>query len=297
MFILLFTPALFSAMAFPQELPNLQTPENAEKKNVVDMSIRELLEQYPSELSDLEFADRGELGFLLQQAGKQVEAFFRNFSNTSSKEEVHLQSSDSTGKIQRSAKKEFYYLIFPNESGSEWREDRTDKKGHSIKQDLIPGLCISTGYAHLSLYLHPAYQSGSRFRYLGREIAGTRAHVIAFAQKPEIGLYMVSYTDTSLAATIPFLVQGFVWIDPGNYQILRMRTDMLRPNLILREQITDISYIEVRFEGVEQPFWLPREVKIDWRAPGMNCRNQHLYSDYRLFAVESDYKISKPPGR
>jgi len=261
-----------------------------------------LLRYHPEELSDLEFDPiQSGLDSLLKNVGSRVETFFRDLSNTSSREQVLLQSLTPTGRVQRS-KREFYYLILPGETGLQWKEDRTDKKGRSVSQDqeirALRGFCISSGYAHLCLYLHPTYQAGSRFRYLGRRISEPRAHVIAFAQRPDAGDYLTSYSDLSLSITVPFLVQGFLWINPDNYQILRMRTNMLSPNMFLREQTTDISYTEIRFDGVPQPFWLPRQVAVSWELPGgMIFRNEHLYSDYRLFAVESDYKISKPPAK
>ena len=100
----------------------------------------------------------------------------------------------------------------------------------------------------------------------------------------------------SARSPVPTLVQGFVWLDPGSCQISRMKTSMQFPEkkTILKEQITDVLYENVEFENGGRQFWLPREVNVSWELPDWTYRNQHKYSDYHLFSVESDYRISKP---
>jgi hypothetical protein len=69
-----------------------------------------------------------------------------------------------------------------------------------------------------------------------------------------------------------------------------MRTDLLGlvadkdADLALQ---TRLSFSEVHFKSIPQPFWLPGEavVRIGWQ--GETYVNRHLYSDYRLFSVET----------
>jgi hypothetical protein len=266
---------------------------------VIDMTAEELLQNYPSELSDLELdLDRDGLDLLLKNVGDRVEAFFSDFSNTSSKEKVLLQILGSDGRVLISERKEFNYLILshPGKGRISWEEERTDKKFRPVDQSNIQGFFLSSGYACLCIYLHPSHHAGSSFRYLGREISKRRNHVSAFAQIPKLGDYVASYYDVNLSRVSRFLVQGLVWLDPDSYQIVRMQTRLLEAEeqTSLQAETTDIYYGEVRFDGVPQPFWLPREVIITGKLPGKVFRNQHLYSDYHLFAVGSDYKISGP---
>ncbi len=275
-----------------------QTPSGPEPpaKTVVDMTEAELHDVYHKELSHLEFDPNQEgLKHLLEKAGESVSILFRDFSNTSANERVEMQSKRK-GSVTRISTKSYNYLILP---GSEltrvsFREYRTDKENRAVNQKLEPGFCISSGYAGLCLCLHPTHQPYSKFRYLGRERRKPRAHIIAFAQNPESGDYMAQYFDVNTAVVVNFLVQGLVWLDPDSYQILRMRTSMQVPYTTLKEQITDIIYEKVEFESIQKQFWLPHEVNISWELPEWTFRNQHKYSDYHLFSVESEYKISKP---
>ena len=75
---------------------------------------------------------------------------------------------------------------------------------------------------------------------------------------------------------------------------MRMETSMIAPAGPVQEQATKVDYQEVRFEGVPHSFWLPDEVIVNLKARGVLRRNQHRYSDYKLFDVQSDYMITPP---
>jgi len=264
------------------------------------MTAAELHRLFPSELADLEFDHNQDgLSLLLQKAGEKVEAFFRYFTNTYSKEQVRLQRFRWDGVEEASASKDYRYLILSH-AGEEvisFEEDRVDSKGNPLTQDETFGFFISAGYATLTLYIHPSHQMGSRFRYLGRQTSKHRAYVIAFAQKPEAGDYLSTYSSNIFLESTRLLVQGIAWVDPDTYQIVRMRTNLLATEdpVSLREQTADIQFSEVRFKDMPQSFWLPRDVQVSWKlAGGKSFSNRHRYSDYQLFTIESYDKIDRP---
>ncbi len=286
---------LLPRIAISQDALQVQPSTSAQRKLVVDMSADELKQYYPSEFSDLIFdSNQDGLASLLKNAGMRVEDFFRDLSNTSSKEQVLRQKLNPDGKPSSSSRKEFYYLIFSQGSKSElvWREDRVDKKGRPINLYNDNGFNISSGFAFLCIYLHPQHQPGSRFRYLGR--AGNGAYVIAFTQKAEAADYLAGYTNPYTHSLTRYLNQGFVWLHPDSHQIMRMETSMIAPAGAVLEQANKVSYQEVQFEGVPHSFWLPDEVIVNLKAWGILYQNQHRYSDYKLFDVQSDYRITAP---
>ncbi len=307
------TPETLQTTLKSRDLPPIQPPINAQEKLVVDMSIDELLRYYRSECSNLVFdTNQGELPSILKTAGAGVEAFFRDLSNTSSKEQVLLQNlslvqrqSDRRlpGSISTeqpaSSSEEFYYLILPAppEAGIPWKEERLDKKGRPVDLKRLSNFAITSGFAFHCIYLHPQHQAGSRFRYLGRENrSGLR--VIAFAQKPESPDYLTAYVAyANESILVQYLVQGFIWLHPDNYQIVRMETRMIAPAGPLERQSTKVDYREIHFEGVSQSFWLPGEVVVEMKVQGVVYHNWHRYSDYHLFDVQSDYKIVPPKAK
>ena len=113
---------------------------------------------------------------------------------------------------------------------------------------------------------------------------------MAFAQRPETARLLERFNTND--ASVLILVQGVVWVDSSTYQIVRLRTDLLKPadKVRLERQTTEITYGEVRFKDSPNPYWLPREVVVTVEWKGKTFRNLHEYSDFRLFNVESKEK-------
>lgn len=284
----------------PAQIPTQMQPFPADK-TVIEMTTEQLLQYYSSELRHVEFArNQDQLGSLLNKIGERVQEFCINFANTSSKELVVMQQLGSTGNLARSEGREFKYMMFYHpESMPPLEEFRTDSKDRPITRDAVQGYMLTSGYLGLSLYFYPRYQSELRFRYLGQLTGDSRAHIVAFAQKPEMKELRIAYTDTISGTVVHLPVQGIAWIDPDTYQIERMKVN-LQPALNqsrLTEQATDIKFGEAHFKDVDKHIWLPREVVVITVAANYLFRNYHRYSDFKLFTVESDYKLDKPKPR
>jgi tetratricopeptide (TPR) repeat protein len=243
-------------------------------------------------------ADQSPLAGILTAVGKNVEDAFRNYPNTSSVEEVHQEKLSRNGKREGYLDEKFYYLcVTPQQSWgpgfSEFRNSVDTEQGQP--SGLKDGFMLTAGFTSASLIFHPAYQAQSEFRYLGRQPVGNiNAYVLAFAQIPaKSKLYGTFKFGNNLVTTF---TQGLVWIDPQSYQIMRLRTDLLRPlpDARLDRQTTDINYAEVHFKGVDGAFWLPRDVTVTVSYANRNLRNEHEYSGFRVFNVASTEKVSKP---
>jgi hypothetical protein len=288
---------LLFGIAASQDLQQVQPPTGAQGKLVVDMSVDELGKFYPSALSDLIFDSNQEgLASLLKNAGMRVEEFFRVLPNTSSKEQVFLKIISSDGVLQSASRKEFYYLILSHGSQSEfaWKEDRLDMKDIPASLDNREGFILTSGFVFLCDCLRFEHQPGSRFRYLGRAGLGKGAYVIAFAQKPEQENYRASYIDPLTHIQTRYPIQGFIWLQPDGYQIMRMQTSAITSAGPVQYQATDVHYWKVQLKGMSDSFWLPYEVTVDLKVRGKLYRNQHRYSDYKLFDVQTDYSITPP---
>ena len=87
------------------------------------------------------------------------------------------------------------------------------------------------------------------------------------------------------------------WVDKSNFQIIRMRTDLLVPvpEIALDNQTTEVTFSKVQLREVASPLWLPREVKVHLRFKEadakrgktyeLDYRNDHHYTDYQRFRV------------
>ena len=266
-------------------------------RSVIDLTREELLQTYVDELQDIEFEENPkELEPILQKVGENVAAFFRDFPNTVSKEQVRRERLGIDGRVLDSVTQNYNYSAYLDKSGN-WDEGRTDNSGHDIPPEHMSGLSfLTSGFASVSLHFHPKHQFGCRFRYLGRQRSESSAHVIAFAQRPGISDIVCTFSTELRPAPARLLYQGFAWVDPRSYQIVRMRESLLAPrsDVFLAAANSDVRFSEVRFQSVTAAFWLPREVVVTLFFYGQLFRNRHRYSDYQVAMVAVEEKIAPP---
>jgi tetratricopeptide (TPR) repeat protein len=257
------------------------------------------LRRPPRDLNGLEPAtDQGQLDSILNAVGKTVAQFFQNFPNTSSLEQIHQEKSGHHHKAPATLDQEFQYLcITPtNAWGPGFDEYRVDSSGaRASPQGLHDGFMLTSGFASASLSFHPAYQPQATFRYLGQQkVDGRNTYVIAFAQQPAKARLNGVFNSGKIRMTT--LSQGLAWVDSESYEIIRLRTDLLTPlsEAKLERATTEISYGEVHFKGVGKEFSVPRQVTVtvDWN--GRHLRNEHRYSEFKLFNVEAIDRPRKP---
>jgi hypothetical protein len=260
-------------------------------RSVIEQSPDELIKGMP-ELKDLKVApNQDELDSILKKTGESVERFVRNFPNTISLEKVHQERLDKGGKVKNSLDQEFQYILLARRGdwGLGLEENRSTALGQSSSmQGYAQGFVLTAGFAASSWVFHPLNQPATRFRFLGTQTENDKELlVVAFAQKPEMTRVKARFSTDE--GTAPMLFQGVVWIDPSNYQILRLRNDLLSPipKLRLQRQTTEIRYQQIHFKEVARVFWVPEEIAVTLEFRGRVYRNMHNYSDFRLFNVEA----------
>lgn len=258
------------------------------------------LDYTAEDLKGLEPAkDQTELEPILEAVGKKVTALFRDFQSTTSVEEIRQEKIGRNGKVSDSIEGKFRYLcLMPSDPAvpgfTEYRQ-AVDQKQEGMPSSLDRGYMLTSGFVSATLMFHPTYQPGSKFRYLGKLMMdGRETYVVAFAQIPMKAELIGNFRSGEQSA--PTFEQGLAWIDAQNDQIVRLRTDLLEPltELRLSEESTQIDYQDVHFKKVAEGFWLPKKVTVtaDWR--GKMLRNEHQYSDYRLFNVQNNENIHTP---
>ncbi len=263
----------------------------ANVRPIVDWTLDEMTRALP-ELKRLEPAQgQQELPLILQRVGENVETLFRNFPNTSSLEQVTQRRWSGEGWSEAEISQMFHYLALarPAETAPGLEEYRTDAKGRQAElHGLQRGFLLTQGFVSMAIYFHPLEQSGSAFRYLGRQMMHKRqTYVVAFAQRPAMA--RVTGQTTIGEKSVAILVQGVAWIDPASFQIVRLRTDLLAPreDIGLKRQTTEVDFDEVRFSSVAARLWLPRKVAVKQEWKDWTFYNLHRYSGFKLFKVEA----------
>jgi hypothetical protein len=259
--------------------------------SMIVQSPEELIRNVP-ELQGLDVVeDQSMLEEILKRTGEGVDGFFKSMPNTASLEQVHQERLGKDGKVKKSLDQEFQYFMEANtgQPGMGIKEYRSTAEGqNSSMTGAKEGLMLTSGFASTSSVFHPVNRNGADFRYLGKQmLEGHEVHVVAFAQKPKTAKMVTRFVTDEGSALL--LTHGLAWIDARSFQIVRLYTSLLDPvpNLRLRTLTTEIQFHQVAFEGNSTTLILPQavEIMVDWR--GRILRNQHLYSDFRLFNVES----------
>ncbi len=272
----------------------------------IDEPFKQLIKRVP-QLKDLSpVASQQELPLILQKTGERVDDFFHRVIDLTAREEIFLtrlrQEKPFTRPELSGEHVHDSYLILRhgNSSRTEIVEYRMDPNRGDFDPSVIKnGFLITSGFALSCNYFSTGFQPESRFRYLGNEQIGTQeTYVVGFAQQPGKATLLVRMKGRN-GVQAHMLVQGVAWIDKSNFQIVRMRTDLLAPrrDVGLNQQTTEVTLSKVQLADVSTPLWLPSSVKVYVeftthngdvdRFFELSYRNEHRYTDYQRYRVSA----------
>jgi hypothetical protein len=264
----------------------------------LDWPLKKLCDRIPA-LSGLDPAsDQSPLPGILARVGANVQAFRKNFMNTTSTETVEEDRTKPNGEPEKRVyRQQFRYLMLAARAeDGKFIEYRTDLAGREqAPRNPKPGFIKTLGFASMPLQLGPEHQPAYDFKYLGSQaINGRKTEVIAFAGHPVREAVSGDYV--LFGKPIPLIVQGVAWIDAASFEILRMHTDLLAPLTFagLPRLSTDVVFRQVTFRKGALVYWLPQVVDVTAEFYGRTYHNRHTYSDYQLFSVESGEKVQEP---
>jgi hypothetical protein len=280
-------PALEVGDASESNAKNL----TAQATTYVDMPLDSLIKRIP-ELKDLQpTADQTQLPTILKNTGRTVDDFKNNISDMIAREDLTQEKLKPDGKVKAKRHTQDNYLILHH--GYSWgstAEYRMDDQGNRLGQvGLTQGYLVTSGHALSPIQFSTIAQSQtqSRFHYLGTQKFGSSdTYVLAFAQDPDDDAFATVMTGTG-GREVSLRTQGILWIDKSNFQILRMRSDLLYQSkeLQLRQITTDVHFSQVQIPNAPAPLWLPDDVTVFIEIADEKFRNQHHYTNYHRYQV------------
>jgi VWFA-related protein len=257
----------------------------------IDLPLDQLVKKIP-DLAGLHLAENEtQLSLILEKTGQSVDAFVQNIGDLIAREDLTQERLSADGKVRAKHHVEDNYLILRR--GYSWganAEYRMDDKGNRLEQvGLDQGYLVTAGHALSCIQFSTVAQSQSksRFRYLGTQMLGASdTYVLAFAQQPGEGNFATVMAGTG-AKDVEMQTQGILWVDKSNFQILRMRSELLEPNreIQLDELTTDITFSEVHLKDFANSLWLPDAAVVNIEIGGQRFRNMHRFQDYRRYRV------------
>ena len=237
-------------------------------------------------------SSQAKLAELLECVGRKVDVFFEVCPNTTAIETLRRSQFGKSGRVRLSRVETFEYMMAVNSSEGQpsVEEYRSDGAGNLRHQGgLQDGFMVTKGFPASQIVLHPLHQASMDYRYLGTVAEGGRKHeVVAFIEKPNKKYNLGSFRIRS-SRLVMLRLQGIAWIDGETCRVVRVRTELVKPHPEVRlgRRTNDVEYGEVKFKEDNRLMWLPKRavVAIDWG--GKRLRNEHTFTDYKLFEVET----------
>jgi hypothetical protein len=309
-------PPLAAELVAPADEPFFDAYRQCDP--ITKWPLKKTLHQIP-EIEGLKpAADQSQLPRILRGVSANLQNFVVNFVDTTALETIKQTEMlpphtawmsnypigppwSTTNPTVHHTTQEFRYLMLARREGSAFTlvEYRTDLQGREEHpQERSKKFIKTTGFAAMPLFFGPLQQPWSDFRYLGRQkIGGNPTEAVAFAEHVDpvavMGRFLIG------EASIPILLQGVAWIRTSDYQILKMRTDLLGPlpSAALKQVTTVVLFASTQFRDSPTAFWLPKEVMVEVEVGDYVFSNRHMYSDYRRFMVESVIKPDLPAAQ
>jgi hypothetical protein len=290
-------PPLAAQLVTPGDEPFFETYSHSDP--ITKWPLKKALRKIP-ELRGLEPAtDQSQLPEILRRVSENLQKFVTNFVNITALETIDETENWPFQRASDHIVQKFRYLVLGRQEGEALTliEYRTDLHGgEEHRQRLIAPFLMTTGFASMPLFFGPLQQPWSDFRLLGQQtIRGDRTEAVAFAEHVDPEGVMGRFSLGK--ASIPILLQGVAWIRSSDFQILKMRTDLLAALPPVAQVTTVAFFASTQFQDELRAFWLPHEVEVAVDVNRFKVRNRHRYSDYQLFRVKSVIKPDSPAAQ
>jgi hypothetical protein len=233
---------------------------------------------------------------VLNGVGEQMKEFVSNLEKFTATEEVKHEPLGS-GKNQRpEEKRQFAYVvtISRNRAGTFLLEEYRDG---TIDATRFPSRVATNGLPALGLIFHPVLAGDFQFKCegLGRT-EGKPAWQVHFAQRADKPVRIRSYVIGERSYRV--YLEGRAWIDPGNYQVVRLESELQKPipEIGLTKEHIVIHYAPVEFRMQKTEIWLPQKAELYVEKKEKRYYRRHTFTNFMVFNVETAQSIQAPKG-
>jgi len=233
---------------------------------------------------------------VLQKAGQRIQEFVGNVERFTATESLLHESINKSGEVSGKENRKYEYVVSIEEIRPGVLDVEEYLSSGTTPVD-SPGGIITKGLPALALVFHPAYSGSFSMECEGlATVNGKRTWQIYFHQREDKPNRIRSYKIGLNGPTYPVALKGRAWFVADGYQIVGLEADLIHtlPDIRLTVDHTAIEYGPVHFTSRGVDMWLPQtaEVYSDWR--GKRFHQRMSFSNYLLFAVDDNQKISAP---
>ena len=233
---------------------------------------------------------------VLKGVGEQMKEFVSNLEKFTATEEVKHQPLMSGKNRRPEEKRQFAYVVTVsrNRVGTFLLEEYRDGGMDATK---FPSQIATNGLPALNLIFHPLLAEDFQFKCEGLgQAEGKAAWQVHFAQRADKQVRIRAYVVGE--RTYRVYLEGRAWIDPGNYQVVRLESELQWPipEIGLTKEHILIHYAPVEFRTQKMEIWLPQKAELYVEKKGQRYYRRHSFTNFMLFNVETAQSIQAPKG-
>jgi tetratricopeptide (TPR) repeat protein len=235
-----------------------------------------------------------QLDEVVRAAGHRMQELVANVNRFTATESLeHLRLSPMGVEVSRESRK-YKYVAEMRPIGNSDLEVQEYRAGSAVKQGFPDGI-TTVGLSSLAMIFHPNLARRYEFRCDGRgSWGGKPAWMVHFQQRSGEGSGMLTYNVSGRSVAVS--LRGRAWIDAKSMQVVAMESDIVHPlpEIRLKRDHQLIEYGPVNFRKNGTELWLPKSA--DWYCSigGKRFHRRHTFSQFLLFAVDDQQKISAP---
>ncbi len=231
----------------------------------------------------------------LSRARKQIQEYFKTFSDLTCKEAVTQLVLNGSGRtIYRENSAYNYQFQTINQNGT-FKFNESRQNHNPAFRDPGRTLMVTTGFASLLLVAHPMYEASYEFAPAETEtFAGVAYTKVRF--KPVPGASSPA-TLRLRGRNYPLPLSGALWIDPQSGAVVKIETtvDSSLSDLGLAGMHSEVHFALHQFREEGESAWVPESATIDVETPRQHWRNLHRFTDYKKFDVNVHEEIGPNP--
>lgn len=233
---------------------------------------------------------------VLKGVGEQMKEFVGNLEKFTATEEVRHQPQDAGKNRYPEEKRQFAYVVTVsrNSMGTFLMEEY---RNGSLNPETFPGRIATNGLPALDLIFHPVLAGDFQFKCEGLgQAEGKAVWQVHFAQRADRQVRIRSYVVGE--RTYRVYLEGRAWIDPGNYQVVRLESELQKPvsEIALTKEHIVIQYAPVEFRTQKTAIWLPQKAELYVEKRGQRYYRRHTFSNFMVFNVETSQSFQAPKG-
>jgi hypothetical protein len=235
-----------------------------------------------------------DLPVVLRGAGVRMTQLVSNLEKFSATEHVTHFSVDKAGVLRAPESRSFEYVVLVSQNAFQGFQLDEYRNGNTDPAQFPAGIA-TTGLPVMAAIFHPQMLSDFKLSCEGLgQWNGHPAWQVRFEQRTDRPNRIRAY---NIAGNYyPVALKGRAWIDAGNYQVLRLETDLVQPvkEMQLTRERLSIEYSEIQFHSHNLQLWLPKSAELYWERHNHRYYRRHDFSNFKIFSVDTDQKYQRP---